>query len=136
MIYLFQGDCENGHEYDRNKKWCIPICETDCGENGRCISPNTCICSYAYGTNHLANKYVIRPQCTDGRCAYPYGEQCREKFVFDQATRTCIPVCTFGFHCSDGNCTRIKQCQCPQGFILNEAERNCIRNTNNKFTLS
>nr|VZI40060.1 unnamed protein product [Spirometra erinaceieuropaei] len=122
--YRGMSVCCEGWTHSLDGTCTTAICEGNCGEHGRCIRPNQCLC---------ANK-SIRPNCMDDDT---------DEFLADEPSFTtdgqsCIDIneCSLPGICQGGVCKNTKGsfvCECPYGYYYNTTTLKCSRTQNDLY---
>ncbi|XP_017858948.1 PREDICTED: multiple epidermal growth factor-like domains protein 11 [Drosophila arizonae] len=106
---------------------CLPKCH-DCGANGKCLSPEVCLCDQGY--SNRANRSICQPVCSEpcvkGNCVAPDVCQCANNYrLRNNSLSVCQPVCKTS-ECTNGICQEDGSCQCRRGYRRNATLDMCV----------
>ncbi|XP_031565278.1 delta-like protein 1 isoform X2 [Actinia tenebrosa] len=124
-----------GHPSD---KYCEnPICNPDCGKNGRCVGPNTCSCSQGW-RGPTCSECEVYPGCVHGTCKSEWQCNCMSGWGGLYCDLE-LDYCGRNKPCKHGDCRNIApgryKCLCNKGYggvkcdsELNECASNPCKN--------
>ncbi|KAK9746472.1 Laminin EGF domain [Popillia japonica] len=146
--WVSTDECCNG--YREIDDYCEPQCDIPCGEHGKCIEPNVCVCDNNY-TGSNCDTVLCPPgytgtDCENGCTENTFGRNCEEECTCQNGR--CDPIsgrcdcydgwsgpecsipCPEGVSCVNGGICTIKNdssstCTCPAGYIGQKCENIC-----------
>ncbi|TGZ56601.1 hypothetical protein CRM22_010126 [Opisthorchis felineus] len=135
--YAKKPICCSGWYNNISSPCSIPSCAGNCGDYGRCIRPNTCLCAdrrlrFSCDADEPESMQHDQPsvtcvddcnrrgRCVDGTC------ECDDGFSGEACED--IDECQIPGVCQNGKCSNHEgmfTCKCPEGYAFNEESLQC-----------